>query len=197
MRATPPSYGRNVPIANRAEQHSTYWAALRRSAAFREGYSRRGTTGRIHGDRFPLLVEVDLLRRFVSGWILTGILGAVLGFAVVLGIDLLQPAPVTADVIEVTETPAAFGEVAVVSWVDADGVAQTVDVVIPHEFAGLSQVPLYVTQAPYVSNGWLPLYWYLFAVVAGFLLGRLATTSIFRQPYAETPVRQVVRGAGV
>lgn len=126
----------------------------------------------------------------------TAIAGAVLAAMATLLLDLMQPSPVTADVIERHEMVGDIGQEATVAWVDSDGVAHTDRVLIPNRYAGESQVPVVVTQSPYVSGDWIRLRWYLMSGLAGFLIGGLAAATFRSHPYTERPIRQTVSAAG-
>ena len=123
------------------------------------------------------------------------ITGAVTGLLVVLALDLLQPSAVMADVVD-RQSIGEIGEQATVSWAGSDGVTLTAFVFIPAEYAHSTQVPLHLTQAPYVGDEWMARPSYLVGGLVGLVFGLLAAFSLHSQPYSEKPIRQVVPMAG-
>lgn len=126
----------------------------------------------------------------------TAIAGAVLAAMATLGLDLMQPSPITADVIERDKVRGGVGQHATVSWVDSEGVTKAALVFIPSEYVGESRIPVVPTQAPYVSEGRIALHWYLMSGLFGLLVGGLAACTFRSHPYTERPIRQTVSAAG-
>lgn len=76
------------------------------------------------------------------------------------------------------------------------GATTTAVLVIPHRYVGADQVPVVVTQVSYVSDGWIPVNWYLFNGLTGLLIGGLAAATFRSHPHAERPIRQISSAAG-